>query len=123
VADRGDFLAHRALVGDDPARPSEDAIPLRGQALETRSAIHKEHAHLLFECLDAGRKRRLRHAAGFRGTAEVPLARKGHEKLELGNQMRGLGRRDLAITLSLAIEKSNRSRSIGVVEASNPLLS
>ena len=71
VAQRIDLLAHGAGVADDAARPVEHALALRREALEARAAVDQQHAHLLFELLDAGRQRRLGHAAGLGGAAEM----------------------------------------------------
>ena len=43
----------------------------------------QQHAHLLFELLHAGRERRLRHAAGLGGAAEMPFARQRQDEVEL----------------------------------------
>ena len=84
VPQRIDFLAHGAAVADDAARPVEHALAFGREALEARTAIHQQHAHLLFELLDARRQGRLRYATGFGGPAEMLLARQRQdEKIKL----------------------------------------
>ena len=83
VTQRVDLLAHGAAVADDPARPIQHALALRREALESRAAVHQQHAHLLLELLHARGQRRLRHAAGLRCTAEVLFAGEGQDEFEL----------------------------------------
>ena len=82
VPERIDLLTHGARVADDAARPVEHALAFRGKALEARAAVDQEHAHLLLELFDAGRKRRLCHAAGLGGAAEVLLTGQGQDEVE-----------------------------------------
>src|SRR5258708_32292513 len=77
------FLAHGAGVGDDAARPIEDALAFRGETEEARGALHQHDAQRGFELLDAGREGRLRHAALLGGPTEIALARQRQEILEL----------------------------------------
>ena len=44
-----DFLAHRARVGDDAARPIQDALALRREATEARPTLDDQHAQLILE--------------------------------------------------------------------------
>ena len=83
LLERVDFLAHSAAVADDAACPFEHPLALRGEILETRAAIDQEDAETLLELLDAGRKRRLGHAAGLGGPAEVLFARQREQEFEL----------------------------------------
>ena len=78
--------AHRALVADDAPRPVEHALAFGRQSAEARAAVDQQHAHLFFELLDPGRERRLGHAAGLRGTAEMPLARQGKKEFKFIDQ-------------------------------------
>src|SRR5262249_45715358 len=71
---RVDFLVHGAGVTDDAACPVEHAFALRGEALKTGAALHEQHAEGILELLDAGRQRRLAHAASLGGMTEMPLA-------------------------------------------------
>ncbi len=79
----GHLLAQRAAVADDPARPVERALALLGEADEARAALHQEHPERRLQLLDAGRQGRLRHPAGLRRVAEMPLARQRHQVFEL----------------------------------------
>ncbi len=112
VAQRVDLLPHGAGVADDAARPVEHALALRGEAAEARAAVDQQHADRLLELLDAGRQRRLGHAAGFGGAAEMPLARQRQEKFELVDQCDDPY---LVRTARIAnsIENFNRSMAIG----------
>ena len=78
-----DFLPHCACVTDDAARPFEYAFALGGKILEARAAIDQQHAHLLLDLLDARRQRRLGHAAGLGGPAEMLFAGQRQQKFEL----------------------------------------
>src|SRR5581483_3378000 len=58
----------------------------------TRAAIDQQHAHLLFELLDTGRQRRLRHCARLCGAAEMPCARQREQEFELVDHVRPANR-------------------------------
>ena len=83
---RVDLLPHGAGVADDAARPVEHPFAFRGEALEARAALHQQHAVRVLELLDPGGKRRLGHAAGLRGAAEMLLPRQRQEKFQLVDQ-------------------------------------
>ena len=79
---RPHFLAHRARVRHDRARPVEDPLALGGEAEKARSTLHQQHAQRVLELLDAGGKSRLRHPALVRGAAEVSFARQRDQEFE-----------------------------------------
>jgi hypothetical protein len=83
VLERADFLTHGARIADDAARPFEDALALRREAVEARAALDEQHAERVFELLDAGGKRGLGDAAGFGGAAEMLLAGEREEEFQL----------------------------------------
>ena len=83
VAQRVDLLAHGARVADDAARPVERALALGGETDEARAALHQQDAEHFLELLDAGRQRRLGHAAGLGGAAEMLFARERDQIFEL----------------------------------------
>ena len=62
---------------------SSTRSPSGREILEPRAAIDQEHAETLLELLDAGRQRRLGHAAGFGGPAEMLFARQREQEFEL----------------------------------------
>ena len=61
----------RAGVADDAPRPVERPLALRRKALKPRAALHQHDAEDFLKLLEAGRHRRLGHAAGFGGAPEV----------------------------------------------------
>jgi len=75
VPQRIDLFAHRAAVADDAARPFQDALPLRGEALKARTTADQQHTHLIFELLYPRRERRLRYPAGLGSVAKMPFPR------------------------------------------------
>ena len=82
VLQRIDLLTHGTGVADDAARPIEHPLAFRGEALETRAALHQQHPERIFELLDAGRQRRLAHAASLGRMAEMALARQRNDEFE-----------------------------------------
>jgi hypothetical protein len=83
-----DLLPHRPHVADDPPRPVQRALALRGESLKPRTALHQHHAENFLELLDAGRHRRLGHAAGFGGAAEMAFLGQRQQQFELVDQKR-----------------------------------
>ena len=78
-----DLLMHSAGVTDDPPRPFEHPLAFRREAAEPRAAVDEQHAEAVLKLLDAGRQRRLAHAAGLGGAAEMPLPRQRDDEFQL----------------------------------------
>ena len=76
-------LDHLAHVAEDAGGARGDLAPLVGQQHAGARALDEHEAELLLELVNLHGKRRLRDGAGFRGAAEMLLARQRVEVAEL----------------------------------------
>ena len=115
-----DLLPHRSGIADDAARPVERALAFRRESLKARTALHQHDAEELLELLDAGRHRRLRHAAGFRGAPEMPLLRERQKKFKFIDHSPSLTR--TAIVQTSLKNASDERFSISISFSNRPIL-
>ena len=101
-----------AAIADDAARPIQHPLALGREAAEAGAAIDQQHAHRRLELLHPGRQRRLGHAAGLRGAAEMPLPGQRQKEFELIDQCDSPSL--IAVrSYPSSIENINRSMAIG----------
>ena len=77
------FLAHRASVADNSARPGKHLLSLGGQPLKARTAMHQHHAELVLQLLDRGRQRGLGNAQSLSRPSEMLLLGERNEEFQL----------------------------------------
>jgi hypothetical protein len=73
-------------LGQDPVRPADDQLSLRGHTPEPASALHDRYVELDLQLADPGRQGRLADEAGLGRSGEVALPRKGSDVLQLSKQ-------------------------------------
>ena len=86
VLERVDLLPHRAGIADDAARPVQRPLPLGRKTLKPRAALHQHDAEDFLQLLEAGRHRRLGHAAGLGGASKVTFLGQRQQQFKLVDQ-------------------------------------
>src|SRR4029078_6684638 len=108
--------------GQDPMRPGDHTLALRGEPLEPLPAQHDHDIQFVLQLAYGNRERRLTHMACRRGAAEVALARECHQVLQLLDRHltvhRPLGRSVIVITYHTMSDCEDR----GLVRRDRPLL-
>jgi hypothetical protein len=78
-------------VGEDLARPVDQALSFVGQALVPVGPAHYPDVELGFQFADPGRQRGLGDVTLLRRPAEVPFLRERHQVFELAEQHHTVG--------------------------------